>query len=179
MTGAAVETLLYLMDEAFQGSDHEQDLLANLRNVRPEDWLWLPPGGARPIAAIVGHVGACKYAYDNHMFGDATMTWKDPVLQPQDHPAADVEATLAWLREGHQRLRSHVAALEDGELLEPRRRPEGGKKETRWLISVLIQHDLYHAGEINHLRALRHGDDRWAWAPTARAEELRARRQPP
>jgi AICAR transformylase/IMP cyclohydrolase PurH len=26
--------------------------------------------------------------------------------------------------------------------------------------------------------AVRHGDDRWAWAPTARAEELRARRRP-
>jgi len=36
-------------------------------------------------------------------------------------------------------------------------------KETRWLIAVTIEHDLYHAGEINHLRALKHGDDRWAW----------------
>jgi len=36
-------------------------------------------------------------------------------------------------------------------------------KETRWLIGVMIEHDLYHAGEINHLRALRHGNDRWAW----------------
>jgi hypothetical protein len=27
----------------------------------------------------------------------------------------------------------------------------------------MIEHDLYHAGEINHLRALRHGADRWAF----------------
>jgi len=28
------------------------------------------------------------------------------------------------------------------------------------MISVLIKHDLYHAGEINHLRALKQGNDR-------------------
>jgi hypothetical protein len=27
---------------------------------------------------------------------------------------------------------------------------------------VMIEHDIYHAGEINHLRSLHHGDDRWA-----------------
>ena len=27
----------------------------------------------------------------------------------------------------------------------------------------LSQHDLYHSGEINHLRSLQQGTDRWAW----------------
>jgi hypothetical protein len=36
-----------------------------------------------------------------------------------------------------------------------------GRRETRWIISVMIQHDLYHAGEINHVRSLLSGDDRW------------------
>jgi hypothetical protein len=26
---------------------------------------------------------------------------------------------------------------------------------TRWIVSSKIQHDLYHTGEINHIRALR------------------------
>jgi hypothetical protein len=25
----------------------------------------------------------------------------------------------------------------------------------------MITHDAYHAGEVNHLRSLLHGDDRW------------------
>jgi hypothetical protein len=25
----------------------------------------------------------------------------------------------------------------------------------------MMQHDLYHAGEINHIRSLLSGDDRW------------------
>jgi len=28
---------------------------------------------------------------------------------------------------------------------------------------VIIEHDVYHAGEVNHLRALRQDDDRWPW----------------
>lgn len=54
-----------------------------------------------------------------------------------------------------------MAALDDGELLRPRRTNWGELKETRWIIGVMIAHDLYHAGEINHLRSLRQGDDRW------------------
>jgi hypothetical protein len=26
--------------------------------------------------------------------------------------------------------------------------------ETRWIIMIMMQHDLYHAGVINHIRAL-------------------------
>jgi len=32
-------------------------------------------------------------------------------------------------------------------------------KETRWIINMIIQHDLYHAGEINHLRVLHQQND--------------------
>ena len=28
---------------------------------------------------------------------------------------------------------------------------------------ILMRHDLYHAGEINHLRALAQDNDAWAW----------------
>jgi hypothetical protein len=34
-------------------------------------------------------------------------------------------------------------------------------KETRWIITMIIQHDLYHAGEINHIRALHQHNDLW------------------
>ena len=39
----------------------------------------------------------------------------------------------------------------------------GEPKETRWIIAVMIGHDLYHAGEVNHIRSLRQQDDRWAY----------------
>jgi len=30
-------------------------------------------------------------------------------------------------------------------------------------LSMLLQHDTYHAGEINRIRSLLAGEDRWAW----------------
>ena len=39
----------------------------------------------------------------------------------------------------------------------------GELRPTRWIIAAMITHDAYHAGEINHLRSLLDGDDRWRY----------------
>jgi hypothetical protein len=164
MSRAAIEQLLYLMDEAFDAEGHEHSFLANVRSLKDEDWHWLPPGASRPIFEIVAHVGLCKYVYDNHAFGDGSMRWDRPVSLPGIRTDASADEVVAWLREGQRVLRGSVAGLEsDEELLRMRRSNWGQEYETRWLISVMIEHDLYHAGEINHIRSMHHGDDRWAW----------------
>jgi hypothetical protein len=169
---AVVEQLLYLMDEAFDGED-EEDLLGNLRSVSEAEWRAIPPRGARSIRHIVGHVGACKYMYDDHAFGDGQMIWDDPAadlgVSMEDLQSRILEREppmdrlLEWLHEGHRRLREHVATLDDSDLPVLRRPPEGEMRETRWIIANLIRHDGYHAGEINHIRALMQGNDNWAW----------------
>jgi DinB superfamily len=164
MGRAAIEQLLYLMDEAFDGAGHEHSLLANVRSVKDDHWHWVPPGGSRPIFEIVYHVGICKYVYDNHAFGDGSMRWDKPRSLPGIRREASRDEVVAWVREGQRLLRGSVETLgSDEELLRLRRSNWGQKYETRWLISVMIEHDLYHAGEINHIRALLTGDDRWAW----------------
>ena len=163
MSNAGVEQLLYLLDEAFEGH-REHALLNNLRSVRDAEWVWLPPGGARTIFDIVRHVGECKYVYDNHAFGDQSMRWDKPGSIPTIERETGRDDVVAWLREGQRLLRGHLAALADDELRHLRRAPWGEEYETRWLIAVMIEHDLYHGGEINHIRALRQGNDAWAWA---------------
>jgi hypothetical protein len=56
-----------------------------------------------------------------------------------------------------------VRALHDADLEELRPSNWGDLRETRWLISVMLQHDVYHAGEVNHLRSILAADDRWRW----------------
>jgi hypothetical protein len=78
------------------------------------------------------------------------------VLPADDTPASMIE----WLRAGQKRWRDSIAALEDDEdLLKNRMAPWGTEANTRWLIVNMIQHDLYHSGEINYIRALRQGND--------------------
>ncbi len=157
MTTPAVFQLLYLLDHAFDGTDWHS-LLGNLRSVTPDDWLWVPPGGQRSIRDIVQHVSGCKIMYHNHAFGDEQLTWEDPVIDDGE-ALATIPSAIARLREGHVRLRTSIAALEDADLLQLRSAPSGKQQETRWLITITIEHDLYHAGEINHIRALHQQDD--------------------
>jgi uncharacterized damage-inducible protein DinB len=162
-----IDTLLYLLDEAFRGvgiepSNESQALLPNLRTVPDDVWHRLPDGASRSIAAIAIHVGACKVMYDDYAFGSGTLRFGTPDVEPWSHDEAEMADVLPWLEATHTRLVEHVAALEDDDELDrPRAANWGELRPTRWLIAAMVTHDAYHAGEVNHLRSLMGGDDRW------------------
>jgi hypothetical protein len=160
MKSSAISQLLYMLDAAFEGTAWHS-LLGNLKPVTPEDWLWVPHGGKRSIHDIVQHVGSSKRMYENHAFGDRKLTWGDRAVDGGD-ALSDLPTAIAWLREAQAGLRQSVAALDDDDLTALRMTNWGEQKDTRWIITTMIEHDLYHAGEINHLRSLHGGDDRWA-----------------
>lgn len=163
-----VGLLVYLMDEAFEGvgieeSNESQSLMANLAGVDDARWRARLPGSVRTIESIALHVGSCKVMYADHAFGSRAQTWESPEVQPWQEGEAPVPATLDWLRRVHGELMAHVRALSEEALAEPRWANWGELRETRWLLSMLLQHDTYHAGEINRIRALLAGEDRWQW----------------
>jgi hypothetical protein len=157
MTSDRVSELLDLLDEAFQGPRWHA-LLTNLETVAPADWLWVAPGARRSIRDIVAHVGGCKFMYQNQAFGDGAYTWDAPPVAGGD-ALATIPAAITWLRDGHERLRQSVAALDDDDLPRLRGHHSGTPQETRWIIKTMIEHDLYHSGEINYIRALRQQND--------------------
>jgi hypothetical protein len=126
-------------------------------------WRGIPPGGVRTIESIAVHVGSCKLMYDEYAFGQCRLQWGTPEVEPWPPSEAPMADVLQWLRELHVRFVGHVAALSEADLAQPRMANWGEMRETRWLISVILQHDTYHAGEINHTRALLAADDRWRW----------------
>jgi len=131
---AAIDTLAWLIEDAFQG-DPSHSLLANLRDLRDEDWTALPPGGDQP-----------------------------PLVPAQSLRSRPHDELLAWLTEGQRRWLASVRALSnDAELDRDRLTNWGERLLTRVIVRIMIAHDLYHAGEINHLRALLHGSDRWPY----------------
>lgn len=165
MANDGVRQLAYLLQQAFDG-DRQHSFLSNLSAVPPSDWRRAPPGGTRTVADIVGHVGWCYFMYWNYAFGDCQLKGNSPLVEPaclRDFCPGNVPSVLAWLRGGHRRFQSAVSQLDDSELVAPRMTNWGEPAETRWIISEIIEHDLYHAGEINHLRAVLQGDDRWPY----------------
>ena len=177
MTRAAVDQLLYLLDESFEGIEKPwHSMLGNLASVAEADWLWVPPNGARTIRQITAHVGAAAYLYYDRVFGnyavfgDPITSWNVPAgnlgvgteeldnTYPLENepPMADV---IAWVTERARAFRDAVARLDDATLTEERINHRGEPFTVRWFIGVMIQHYCYHAGEINHIRALSQRND--------------------
>jgi uncharacterized damage-inducible protein DinB len=170
MSRGGIEALLGLMDEAFDGggieaSNESQALLTNLATVADDQWRARPAGVTRTIESIALHVGACKVMYDDYAFGAGTLQFGTREVEPwgADGPAP-MNEVRAWLRSAQATLRGHVAPLaDDDELDRPRLTNWGEHRPTRWIVASMITHDAYHAGEINHLRSLLSGDDRWRY----------------
>ena len=169
MPRPAVESLLYLLDEAFEGrgivqSNESQSLLTNLGTVSQADWHARPNGATRTIESMVRHVAACKVMYSDYAFGKGTKQWGTPDVEgPWGVDRAPMSAAIAWLRESHRSFTEHVAQLTDDELDRERMTNWGEPRPTRWIVAAIVGHDFYHAGEINHLRSLLGTDDRWRW----------------
>jgi uncharacterized damage-inducible protein DinB len=159
-----IDTLTRLIEDAFEG-DPEQSLMANLRDLRDEDWHVPPTGAGRSIAEILEHVGWSKWMYEDYAFGSASMRGDQPPLIPADGARARPRhELLEWLTEGHRRWLASVRALpDDAELNRDRLTNWGERLPTRVIIRIMIGHDFYHAGEINHIRALLQGTDRWPY----------------
>lgn len=168
MLGRGVQELLYLLDEAFVGagieeSGESQSLLTNLATVDERTWRSVPPGASRTVEAMMLHVGSCKVMYADYAFGGQSLQWDDRAVQPWPEGEAPMARVLDWLRETHRQFVEPVAALRDEDLDAPRMTNWGDMRPTRWIIAAIIGHDFYHAGEINHLRSLLSGEDRWLW----------------
>jgi hypothetical protein len=159
-----IDTLCWLIEDAFSG-DLSQSLLKNLANLREQDWTAVLTGGGRSIADIIEHVGWCKWMYENYAFGNARMRGDIPPLVPEGGARSRPhEELIAWLTDGHAKWLSSVLALQnDAELERDRLTNWGERMKTRTLIRIMIGHDYYHAGEINHLRAVLQGNDRWEY----------------
>ena len=162
----AIESLVHVLELAFGEpgvkADESQALLQNLASVSEGMWRALPGSAARSIEAIVLHVGSCKVMYADYAFHDGTLDWADLEVQPWPEGEAPMGEALAWLIDVHRRLVADIEALpDDDELDRPRRTNWGDRWRTRSIIGAMITHDSYHAGEINHLRSLLDGDDRW------------------
>ncbi len=90
-----IDTLAWLIEEAFQ-SDVSESLIANLRDIRDDEWTALPPGGGRSIADILEHVGWAKWMYADYAFGSASLRGDQLPLIPangaRSRPPAELMA---------------------------------------------------------------------------------------
>ena len=156
MSRDVLEHLIWSLEQSFRNKK-EHSLIANLSSVTTDDLDTIVRGGGRTMRDLIIHCGAVKLMHANHAFEDATHTFWTTWDRQEPVSEASFEELLEWLEETHDTVIDSVQHLnDDHELVVLRPTYWGASWETRRILDAIAVHDVYHAGEINHLRALIH-----------------------
>ncbi len=139
------------LKRAFEGNAwHGPALLEVLQGVTAARAAAKTVTGAHSVWEIVLHVAAWEDVVRRRLGGEPV-----ELSAAEDWPAVRETGDAAWsaalekLRSGHSALRRAVAKLSDARLKEE---VPGASYSTYHLVHGVIQHDLYHAGQIAILK---------------------------
>jgi uncharacterized damage-inducible protein DinB len=147
-----IERILDQMDRAFSGDAwHGPPLMSLLDGLSAEDASKHGVSNAHSIWELVYHISSWKIIARHRLLGEAV-----DVSTERDWPPVWEVSDIAWkravedLRETQARLRQVVGELRECDLEE---KAGGPPDYTRYvLIHGILQHDLYHAGQMAILR---------------------------
>ena len=151
-----VALLLRQLDQAYDAKSwHGTNLRGSLRRVSRAQGAWRPAPDRHNIWEELVHAAYWKYAVRRRLTGEARASFplegSNFFARPEQGTEAEWKRDLALLRDQHRQLRTAVAGLTDAAL---DRCPAGGETRTVDLVSGVIAHDLYHAGQIQLLKRL-------------------------
>jgi uncharacterized damage-inducible protein DinB len=148
--------LVAQMDQAYnRRSWHGTNLRGSIRGMDASQAAWRPSADRHSVQEIVVHAAYWKYAVCRRLTGATRGSF--PLKGSNWFPRAGVDrgqwqADVRLLDDLHGQLREAVSRL-DGARLE--RKAAGGSTTILELVSGIIAHDLYHAGQIQLLKKLR------------------------
>ena len=131
---------------------HGPSVLELLANVTEAQAAAKPLAGAHSIWEIVLHITAWVDAARRRVEGDEAK-----LTAEQDWPAVRETGEAAWkaagegMRNAHQALDETILQLEESRLND---RVPGQQYSVYFLLHGVVQHDLYHAGQIAILKKL-------------------------
>ena len=139
------------LERAFSGHAwHGPALMELLAGVNATRAAARPVPGAHSIWELVLHIAAWDQAVTRRLAGD-----RAELSDEENFPAVNETTDDAWqrtletLQRCHRELHEAIGGLEDTRLAEPILE---GMPSTYSTLHVLIQHDLYHAGQIAILK---------------------------
>jgi uncharacterized damage-inducible protein DinB len=146
-----IERIEQQLKLAFEGGAwHGPGVLETLEGVTAKQAAAHPIVGAHSIWELVLHIAAWKNACRRRLAGDraelATAEDWPPISDTSDAAWANTRAALI---EDHRKLRESIAFLTEARLDEP---ILDNMRSVYITIHGVIQHDLYHAGQIAILK---------------------------
>lgn len=152
-----LDLLVLQLDQAYdKQSWHGPTLKGSLRGIHAEEAAWRPSPGRHGIADLVLHTAYWKYCVLRRLTGgdrgDFPRTGSNWLSLPQPYSAQQWTEDRRLLDQMHRRLRQAIHQLPPSAL---DLTPKGSKVSNLRLICGIIAHDLYHAGQIQYIKALR------------------------
>jgi len=150
-----IDLLLVQIDQAYnRRSWHGTNLRGSLRGVTPDQAAWRPRADRHSVQEIAVHAAYWKYVVRRRLTGEKRGSFPLDGSNWFARPRADTttwKADLRLLDDCHRQLRETVASLDPKRL----RRTLGGSTTALDLVTGIIAHDLYHAGQIQLLKRMR------------------------
>ncbi len=139
------------LHRAFYGEAwHGPSVLELLRQVSAERAAAHPLPSAHSVWEVVNHITAWKRAIPVRLRGTAIELSGEQDWPPvSDASAAAWERALRELETAHAELEAAVRLLPDSRLTDP---VAGRDYDVYFMLHGLVQHDLYHAGQIAVLK---------------------------
>jgi uncharacterized damage-inducible protein DinB len=150
-----VERILDQYRRSFDGQAwHGPSVLATLKDVTAAQAAARPIPSAHSIWELVLHIGAWERACRRRLMGDPAQ-----LTDQEDWPVVTDTSDEAWqsiqheLSEIHQQLLDSVAAVDESRLDQPIIADSAAEYSSVYVtLHGVIQHDLYHAGQIAILK---------------------------
>jgi hypothetical protein len=156
MPNREIEHMLQLLDEAYsRAAWHGPNLRGSIRGVTAREAALRPAAGRHNIWELVVHAAYWKYTVRRRLLGEKRGSFPLPgsnfFARPVDRSEKAWRADVALLESEHRKLRETVASIQPGDL---DRQARGSKTVVRRLIAGIAFHDVYHAGQIQLIKAL-------------------------
>jgi uncharacterized damage-inducible protein DinB len=149
-----VDLLLTQLDQAYdRHSWHGTNLRGSIRRLTPAEAAWRPQQGRHSIHEIVVHAAYWKYAARRRLAREkrGSFPLKGSNWFSREEADADLwRADLQLLEECHRSLCQVVSRLSPAALT----RSVGQSLSGLSLVSGIIAHDLYHAGQIQLIKRM-------------------------
>jgi hypothetical protein len=150
-----VDLLLTQLDQAYdRHSWHGTNLRGSIRGLAPADVAWRPQPGRHNIHEIVVHAAYWKYAARRRLAREKRGSFPVKGSNWFQRETADADlwrSDLRLLEDCHRSLRQVVSELAPAALT----RSAGQSLLVVSLVSGIIAHDLYHAGQIQLIKRMR------------------------
>jgi uncharacterized damage-inducible protein DinB len=146
-----VERIANQLQRAFEGEAwHGPSVLEIVEGITSQQATARVFDGAHSIWELVLHIAAWEQAILRRLHGDRAQ-----LPTEEDWPAVVITTDEAWeqtkqlLKQGHDDLRAAIAGLDDSRLDQP---IIEGMPTVYVTLHGIVQHDLYHAGQIAILK---------------------------